>query len=232
MNKPRTVHQRTPTGLSWRKESVRHVNLLLRCVINGNETNQTEHEEVKSILSTVKPADHFLLHIQDEPALPSATLSMSSPPSLNGYSAIPSWMNTKNESTKPPQIPSPTPLSSSSASTFVPIHPIAITQNPPTSTSPTYSDISDEDSTSRTDNDQIPAPLPLPPPSTINLLTANHEKLDEHEQTFIPNTRWTTQMLLQQYGSYMQQPAPPFVGTNTKESSPNRSVKTMLDDRL
>ena len=235
-------HQR-PTTLSWPCPQISSTQVLSsplsnneqtsssspananRCLMNSTETNlietamknQVEHEEVKSLLSTVKPADHFLLHIQDAPTVPSVILPISSPPSLNGYSNVSSWLNTKTESTnpkQPPHIPSPTPLSSSS--TFVPIQPIASTQNPPPSSSPAYSDISDEDSSSRTDNDPIP-------PSTINLLTANHEKLDGHEQTFIPNnTRWTTQMLLQQYGSYMQQPAAPFVGTNSKESSSNR----------
>ena len=67
------------------------------------------------------------------------------------------------------KIPTPPPSSS-----FISINPTI--QPPPTSSSPAYSDISDEDP-----NDQIP-------PSTINLLTSN---IDD-----------TAQLILQQYGSY------------------------------
>jgi len=93
--------------------------------------------------STVKPADHFLLHIQDDPS-----------------------------------------------SSFIPITINPSVQHPPVSSSPAYSDISDEDPTITTnENEQIP-------PSTVNLL---------NDQSVIPNASWSTQMLFQQYGSYMQQ---------------------------
>lgn len=110
------------------------------------------------------------MHIQDEPSLSSS-----------------SWTtNTKtdriNENKKPSKIPTPPP------SSFVPINITPTIPHPPISSSPAYSDISDEDPTTTNENEQIP-------PSTINLL---------NEQSLIPNTLWTTEMLLQQYGSYMQ----------------------------
>ncbi len=133
---------------------------LFRSILHKNETN-TEQDEIKS---SVKPADHFLLHIQDEPS---------------------SWTNGKNdrmnENKKGLKIPTPPP------STFVPINLTPTIQPPPIASSPAYSDISDEDPTTTNENEQIP-------PSTINLL---------NEQSLIPNTSWTAEMLLQQYGSYI-----------------------------
>jgi hypothetical protein len=73
-------------------------------------------------------------------------------------------------------------ISTPPPSSFVPINPTI--QPPPTSSSPAYSDISDEDPTTMNENGESS-------PSTINLLTA---KIDE-----------TTQIFLQQYGSYIQQ---------------------------
>jgi hypothetical protein len=99
-----------------------------------------------------------------------------------------SWINSKidqtNDNTKTPQIPTPPPSS--------------IIQPPPTSSSPAYSDISDEDPSTTNETEQIP------PLSTINLLTATNE----NDQSLITNTSWAAQMLLQQYGSYMQQQTP------------------------
>ncbi len=141
---------------------------LFRSILHKTETN-TEQDEIKS---TIKPADHFLLHVQDEPRISSSSSS---------------WTNTKNdqidENKKTLKIPTPPP------SSFVPININPTIQPPPISSSPAYSDISDEDPTTTNENEQIP-------PSTINLL---------NEQSLIPNTSWTTEMLLlQQYGSYMQ----------------------------
>lgn len=97
------------------------------------------------------------------------------------------------------------------------------------SSSPAYSDISDEDPTP---NEQTSFP-----PSTINLLSATtNGKLDENGnnlQTSMPflstnggltnsdlsNPAWTTQMLFQQFGSFIQ---PQTLVTTDISSTPNR----------
>ena len=127
----------------------------------------------------MKTADHFLLHINDE-----------------------SWANTKNdpsnEKKKTLKIPTPSP------SSFVPINLTPTIAPPPTSSSPAYSDISDEDPSTVIAN--INQDLEkTPTPSTINLLTATNGKIDENDQSIISNAPWAAQMLLQQYGSYIQQ---------------------------
>lgn len=108
----------------------------------------------------------------------------------------PTWSNVKTErmdDQKKTSLKIPTPPPSS----FVPISITSTVQHPPAPSSPAYSDISDEDPTTTptrtitTTNEHEPLP-----PSTINLL---------NDQSIIPNAVWPTQMLLQQYGSYMQQ---------------------------
>ena len=128
----------------------------------------------------VKAADHFLLHVNDE-----------------------SWTNTKNESSnenkKTPKIPTPPP------SSFVPINLTpTIAPPPPPSSSPAYSDISDEDPSTAIANVTQDSEK-TPTPSTINLLTATNGEIDENDQSIISKTPWAAQMLLQQYGSYIQQ---------------------------
>ncbi|CAF1002488.1 unnamed protein product [Rotaria sordida] len=106
------------------------------------------------------------------------------------------------------------------------IHTKIPTPPPPISSSPAYSDISDEDPTP---NEQI-----LSQPSTINLLTATNGKIDEngnnlHSSSFLStnnglnnsNSSWTAQMLFQQFGSFIQ---PQTTVTNNKDLSttPNR----------
>lgn len=102
-----------------------------------------------------------------------------------------SWSNIKSHDQKKSlKIPTPPP------SSFVPISITPTVQHPAAPSSPAYSDISDEDPTTtptRTITTNEHEPLP---PSTINLL---------NDQSIIPNAVWPTQMLLQQYGSYMQQ---------------------------
>ncbi|CAF3247584.1 unnamed protein product [Rotaria sp. Silwood2] len=188
-----------------------------RRILNNNETN-IDQDEIKS---TVKSTDHFLLHMQDESSISTSTSS---------------WTNSKVDQThnnkKSVKIPTPPP--SSSSSSFVPINLTPTIQSLPTSSSsPAYSDISDEDSTTITNGNEQNTP------STINLLTATNGKFDENEQTLIPNSTWTTQMLLQQYGSYMQQQA--FVDKeltlnrlNSKinsNSTSDSTVKNILDSR-
>ncbi|CAF1246554.1 unnamed protein product [Adineta steineri] len=169
-----------------------------RCILNNNEGN-IEHDEVK-------PADHFLLHIQDEPSSSS-------------------WNNSKldhiNDNKKTLKIPSPPP-------SFVSINLTSSIQPPPppTSSSPAYSDISDEDTTIMNENEQIS------PPSTINLLTATNGKMDENDQSIVPNNSWTAQMLLQQYGSFMQQQTSNRLNSKTNSNGTSDStVKNILDSR-
>lgn len=164
----------------------------------------------------MQPADHFLLQIQQETK---CSLPSSSPPLVGSYSNVSSWINNpkkdQNSSRKTNQLETDQSNSDvASNSTFVPIPSNINQQIPSKSASPAYSDISDEDLTSRNEHEQIP-------PSTINLLTGNHEKPEEHEQSFLSNpARWTTQMLLQQYGSYIQQQS--FIGSNSKDMTTNR----------
>ena len=162
--------------------------------------------------------------MQDEAKL---SLPNTSPPQASTYSNVNAWIDPKKERTSlkksnngstpsPPLVSTDvtaTSLTIPVSSSFAPISTDLIQTAPPKSSSPAYSDISDEDLTSRNEHEQNP-------PSTVNLLTGNHEKIDEHEQTFLPNSRWTTQMLLQQYGSFMQQQS--FINSNAKETTTNR----------
>lgn len=129
---------------------------------------KTELEETKS---TIKSADHFLLHIQDQPTISST------------------WTHVKNEpideQKKTLKIPTPPP------SSFMPVNITPTVQHPPAPSSPAYSDISDEDPTTTIANEHEPLP-----PSTINLL---------NEQSIIPNAVWPTQVIFQQYGSFIPQ---------------------------
>jgi hypothetical protein len=203
-------HQQRPATLSWPCPQISSNRVLSSSLNNTEATERNAHVEHDDIKSNVKPADHFLLHIQD------GALAKSS-----------AWTDTKSDRTNlkkslkgaMPSPPPPPPPPPSASSSFVPID-ASETGNvqsqplpeqvqtststlplPLSSSSPAYSDISDEDSTCRLDNEQVP-------PSTVNLLTGNNQQgiYDEHEPTLPSRTRWTTQMLLQQYGSYMQQP--------------------------
>jgi hypothetical protein len=172
-----------------------------RCKLNNNETNIFDNKnncvDQDDLKTSVKPADHFLLHIKDEPMINKN--SSSSPISVTNYLD-------PNNSKKTP---------------------------PPTSSSPAYSDISDEDPTP---NEQIL------PPSTINLLTATNGKIDENgnnlhsssSSLFLPtngglnnsdisNPAWTAQMLFQQFGPFMQQqPLVTDISTKSQSITPNR----------
>ncbi|CAF0721418.1 unnamed protein product [Rotaria sp. Silwood1] len=165
-----------------------------RCKLNNNETtlvdnqNRNDHDDLKT---SVKQADHFLLHIKDE-----VNVNKNSYLDLNIK---------KEQNIIHTKIPTPPPISSS----------------------PAYSDISDED---LTPNEQI-----LPQPSTINLLTATNGKIDENGNNLHPsssflstnnglnnsNSSWTAQMLFQQFGSFIQ---PQTTVSNNKDLSttPNR----------
>ena len=167
-------HQRS-TALTWPCPQISS-NLVLSSALNNNEQNsinstriKTEFEETKS---TIKSADHFLLHIQDQPTI------------------SPTWSNVKTEpiddQKKTLKIPTPPPPS------FMPISITSTVQHPPVPSSPAYSDISDEDPTTTTTTNEHETL----PPSTINLL---------NEQSIIPNAVWPTQMLFQQYGSFIPQ---------------------------
>ncbi|UJR22784.1 hypothetical protein I4U23_025816 [Adineta vaga] len=169
-----------------------------RCILNNTETNSEQED--------VKPADHFLLHIQDE-----------------------SWANAKNDSTnenkKTLKIPTPSP------SSFVPIN--SSPTIPPTSSSPAYSDISDEDPTTTTTtantNNEFEQKSS---PSTINLLTATNGKIDDNDQSTITNPPWAAQMLLQQYGSYMQQQTSNSLNSKiNSDDTSDSTVKNILDSR-
>lgn len=122
----------------------------------------------------MKAADHFLLHIQDEPAETKA----ASPPN---------YLDSTNSKKTPP----------------------------PISSSPAYSDISDEDPT--------PNEATSFPPSTINLLAPSNGRIDENANNLhsssspsfpssngglnnsdLSNPAWTAQMLFQQFGSFIQ----------------------------
>lgn len=156
----------------------------LRCKLNHHETNNSDQDESKN---SVKPADHFVLHIQDE-ALESKS------------SSSPNNLDSKNSKKTPP----------------------------PISSSPAYSDISDEDPTPNEQNSF--------PPSTVNLLSATtNGKIDENgnnlpsSSSFLPingglnnsdlsNPTWTAQMLFQQFGSFIQ----PQTLVTEISSTPNR----------
>ena len=143
----------------------------------------------------------------------------------------------RNNHKKRSKLPSPPP-----ASSFVPI-PLLPTI-PPTASSPAYSDISDEDPTTSTTNSHEQ----ILPPSTINLLAASNGKLDENGNQ-VPSTSflssngglthadistpaWTAQMLFQQFGPYLSQPAlvptptAAMVSSNHKETSKNSRSTT------
>lgn len=150
-----------------------------RCKLNNNECNSIEQNDLKN---SAKPADHFLLHIKDEPIVNKSTTISS-----------PTYQDLNNSKITSPVPPPPSTLSASS---------------------PAYSDISDEEPTTTTTTE------PVLPPSTVNLLTATNGKIDENgnnlhssssSSSSIPtssdltNPAWTAQMLLQQFGPFIQQ---------------------------
>lgn len=116
-----------------------------------------------------------------------------------------------------------TPIPTASSSTFVPITlPSSI---PLTSTSPAYSDISDEEPT--TTNDSIL------PPSTINLLSGTHSNVDDKTNstsTYLSsNSDWTAQMLFQQFSPYISQST--LVPTPTTSIVPSTNNETTKSKR-
>ena len=59
---------------------------LSRCKLNNNETNISDNKnnfDQDELKTSLKPADHFLLHIQDEPIIKKN--SSSSPTSVTNY---------------------------------------------------------------------------------------------------------------------------------------------------
>ena len=170
----------------------------------------TDQEDMKT--SSLKPTDRSILSIEEEThssrQMPSVSILHKngfspSPPSSIATAADASWTNGKkdrNTSKKRSKAPSPLPLPPSS---------IIPSDVPATASSPAYSDISDEESTTTTTGEQILQA------STINLLAVTNEKVDENGNNlpvvpFLPsnhsdisNPAWTAQMLLQQFGSYM-----------------------------
>lgn len=111
------------------------------------------------------------------------------------------------------KIPTPPPSSSS----LVQINLTPTIQPPPVSTSPAYSDISDEDpnTTLTNDNQQIS-------PSTVNLL---------NDQTVLPNASWPPPMLLQQFGSFIQHGLNSKTNSNSSHNTDDSTVKNILDSR-
>jgi len=182
-----------------------------KCKLNNNESNSCEQDDFKN---SVKSADHFLLHIQDEPIVNKP--STISSPNLN---------NSK--------------------------------QTPLTASSPAYSDISDEEPPPSTTaiSESVPPLSSILPPSTINLLTATNGKIDENGNNLhspssistnsdLTNPAWTAQMLLQQFGPFIQHPqtlvtdissTPNRLNSNNTCPSSNgtsdSAVKNILDAR-
>jgi hypothetical protein len=117
-----------------------------------------------------------------------------------------------------------------------------------TSSSPAYSDISDEEPTTTTTTTITAMPHEqMLSPSTINLLTGAHGTLDDKgnhipSTTFLSsnsglnhadmsNPNWRAQMLFQQFGSYMSQSdlvssAATVVPSNHKETSKKQRSTT------
>ena len=131
-------------------------------------------------------------------------------------------------------------------------------QTPLTASSPAYSDISDEEpppSTTTTISESVPPLSSILPPSTINLLTATNGKIDENGNNLhspssistnsdLTNPAWTAQMLLQQFGPFIQHPqtlvtdissTPNRLNSNNTCPSSNgtsdSAVKNILDAR-
>jgi len=119
----------------------------------------------------------------------------------------------QDDNKKTIKIPTPPPSSS-----LVQINLAPTIQPPPVSTSPAYSDISDEEPnpTATNDNQQIS-------PSTVNLL---------NDQTVLPgNASWPSPMLLQQYGSFIQHGLNSKTNSNSSHNTDDSTVKNILDSR-
>ena len=173
-----------------------------RCKLNNNETNILEQD--------VKPADHFLLYIQDEPIInkPSSSASSST-----------SSVSSPNVITNNSKKPSPPPP-------------------PRTSSSPAYSDISDEESTPN-EQILPPSTINLLT-ATNGKLDDNGKTLHSSSSSYLPpngslnnsdisNPAWTAQMIFQQFGPFMQQPQQQQtlvsdISTKTQSPTPNRFV--------
>ncbi|CAF0815063.1 unnamed protein product [Adineta ricciae] len=182
-----------------------------RCKLNNNDSNLLENKHLTDpdeLKPSIKPADHFLLHIQDEPV--NNKNSVSSPPPTTTLDL--NLKKNRDNHKKDQKIPTPPPPPSL-----------------PQPSSPAYSDISDEEPT--------PSEQTLPP-STINLLTATNGKLEENgtsshssssssflNSSDLTNPVWATQMLFQQFGPLIQQQALATAAvSNNKDISttPNR----------
>ncbi|CAF2127025.1 unnamed protein product [Rotaria magnacalcarata] len=206
------------TTLSWPCPQISS-NLVLSSALNNTEqsispisarcklNNNETNIDQDEINNSVKQPDHFLLPIQNE-----TSINKTSP--ITNY--VDSTITNKESANILPKIPtSPPPLQL-------------------TSSSPAYSDISDEDPTP---NEQ------MLPPSTINLLTATNGNLDENgnnlhslsssSSSFLStngglnssNPAWAAQMIFQQFGSFIQpQALASATVSNNKDLSttPNR----------
>lgn len=190
---------------------------LATTILDTNTPNEQNDSK-----STLTPTDSTIVRLQEDIQTTSpVSILQSNQSTLN--SSIIDQNNTIVERQSSP-IPS--------ASTFVPIT-LPSTTIPPTSSSPAYSDISDEDPATNPHEQTFP-------PSTINLLASNNGKLDDSGSKILTNgylssngglshpdlssPAWTTQLLLQQFGSYMTQsglvlPATNIVSTTNKESA-------------
>ncbi|CAF1397424.1 unnamed protein product [Adineta steineri] len=181
-----------------------------RCKLNNTEMNILENKnniDQDEVKSSVKPADHFLLHIQDEPTIKNNSLTTSFLDS--------NIKKDRNNNKKRSKIPTPPP----------PPPP------PPTSSSPAYSDISDEEPTP---NEQ---PLPPSTINLLtatngkidengnNLHSSSSSSSSFLTNSDISNPTWPTQMLFQQFSPFIpQQTLTTTAVSNNKDISttPNR----------
>ncbi|UJR26232.1 hypothetical protein I4U23_007575 [Adineta vaga] len=221
----KTIENCSPSTLSWPcpqissklvlSSPLNHTEQILspkstRCKLNNNESNILEnknHLDQDDLKSSIKPADHFLLHIQDEPIRNQNSIS---PSMLDSNSKKDRSNHKKDQKTLTPPPP------------------------PPTSSSPAYSDISDEEPTP---NEQTlpPSTINLLAATTNGKIDENGKNLHSSSSSSssssyltnsdLTNPAWTAQMLFQQFGPLIQQQALATAAvSNNKDISttPNR----------
>ena len=179
-----------------------------RCKLNNNDSNLLENKHLTDpddLKSSIKPADHFLLHIQDEPV--NNKNSVSSPSTTLDLNLKKDRDNHKKDQ----KIPTPPPPPSL-----------------PQPSSPAYSDISDEEPTP-SEQTLPPSTINLLT-ATNGKLEENGTSSHSSSSSFLNNSdltnpAWAAQMLFQQFGPLIQQQALATAAvSNNKDISttPNR----------
>jgi len=215
------------TPLSWPCPQISS-NLVQTSSLNNDERQKLPTEKIyfaSNILDNPPPATSLITTTTTTTnESDSKTTDRKSP--LSSSTDPSPWNGEKKDRNNNKKRSKTTPVPPTTSSTFVPISlPSSI---PLTSTSPAYSDISDEESTTTTTTNES-----ILPPSTINLLSGTHSNIEDKTSptsTFLPsNPDWTAQMLFQQFSPYISQST--LVPTPTTSIVPSTNKETTKSKR-